>query len=196
VRFPRVSKKHKQEVVNGFRLAGGVLLGMALMGGLVVCTGVAFGTVESSRLSRPVGFAIAVASLALIALMVQWWAKYFPGFVAYSLFNALLMASSGHLVNDPSVPVARWLVLSLGVLSAISALVSVRFTKHYKLKLLDKIALLTWVLAFTLAANAERFGLAAMVIGCVALVIAWCYHRATIRHQAAQTHGSQPHTPS
>ena len=194
--FFQVSTKDKNEVVNGFRLAGGLLLGMALMGGLVVCTGVAFGTVESSRVSRPAAFPIALGSLVLITVMVQRWAKYFAGWIGFSVFNALIVASSGHVLNNPSIPVAHWLALSLAALFFISALVSLRFTKNYTLNLLDKVALITWVLAFTLAANVEKLVLAATSLGCAALVTAWWYHRATGHSRAhpAQRHRSKPNT--
>jgi hypothetical protein len=127
-------KKRKQEVVNGFRLTGGFLLGFVLMGTLVVGAGVAFFGLQASRLSsKPLAFDLALLSLACIALMVQRWAKYFPGWIGYGVLNGLLVASSGHLVNNPAIPVRRSLALAMTGLCFVSALVCLRFTEAYRL---------------------------------------------------------------
>ncbi len=115
-------KKRRQNVVNGFRLAGGVLLGIALVGSLVACSGIAFGTIQSARLSKVTAFFIALGSLALTLSMIQRWAKYFVGWVGYSVLNGLLMVSSGHLVNNSSILVPRWWSISGTALSFLSAL--------------------------------------------------------------------------
>jgi hypothetical protein len=98
-------KKRKQEVINGFQLAGGILLGFVLLGGLVGFAGIAFGATSTSlRVSQLFAGAIAVSALVVIGLMVQRWAKYFAGWIAWGILNSLMMASSGHL--DP-LPVAE-----------------------------------------------------------------------------------------
>src|SRR5690348_8824780 len=77
-------KKRKQEVINGFRLAGGILLGAALMGCLVFGAATAFGSAEGTGLT-PLGrlgaSAAALLSLFLITITVQRWAKYFAGWI-------------------------------------------------------------------------------------------------------------------
>jgi hypothetical protein len=171
------SKKRKQEVVNGFRLAGGILLGFVLMGSLVAFTGIAFGTATSSRVSRPLAALIAVSALILIALMVQRWAKYFSGWIAWGVVNSLIMASTGHLLNNPAIPVSRWYALVMAAQCLIAVLASRRFTKAYKLHVADKFALMGWILAFTLAATAERFSIPSMTIGTLGLVFVWWFHR-------------------
>jgi hypothetical protein len=149
-----------------------------LLGFLVVGVGVAFFGVESSRISsKPLAFVMAAISLCLIAFFIQRWAKYFSGWMAWGVFNALLMVSSGHLINNPSVPVSRSLALTMAGLIVIAVISSVRFKAGYKLNAIDKIALLLWVLAFAVAANSDRYGLKAVAGGSAGLVLASIYHR-------------------
>jgi hypothetical protein len=101
-------KARKQQLVSGFQLAGGVLLGFALMTAVVGSSAVAFGGLHPSRLPRAMALGIALVSLAAIFSMIQRWAKYFAGWIGYSVLNGLLMLSSGHLVNNPSIAVPRW----------------------------------------------------------------------------------------
>jgi hypothetical protein len=171
------SKKRQQEVISGFQIAGGILLGWVLMGSLVVFAGVAFGTSASPDVSRPVAASIAVAALAVIALMIQRWAKYFAGWIGYGVLNGLLMASTGHLVNNPAIAVKRSVALAMTGLIVVAVLACLRFTEGYELHVAEKVALLTWLVAFSVAVNAERFGIPALTIGTLALVFAWWLHR-------------------
>lgn len=190
-------KQRKQHVIHGFELGGGIVLGIVLMGSLVVCSRIAFGIVESGRLSRIAALLIALASLGLILSMISHWAKHFAGWVGYSVLNGLRMVSTGHLVNNPSILVPRWWSISATVLMFTGALVSVRFVKNYTLNVVDKTALMTWLLAFIFAVDIESthafyhepLGLGAMFVGTLALFAAWLYHRATRHHHASITPG-------
>ena len=125
--------------------------------------------------------------------MIRHWAKHFAGWVGYSLLNGLLMVSTGHLVNNPSILVPRWWSISATALMFTSALVSVRFVKNYILNAVDKAALMIWLLAFTFAVDVESthafyhepLGLGAMFIGTLALVAASFYNSATRRHRVS-----------
>ena len=180
----------KQHIVNGFRLGGGIFLGIILMGSLVGCSQIALGIVQSTRLSRIAALFIALGSLALIFSMIQLWAKHFVGWVGYGVRNGLLMISTGHLVNNPSIVVPRWWSTSTTALVFISAIASTRFLKKYTLSGTDKAALIIWLLSFTFAVDVEstraayheQLGLASMSAGCVALVAAWWHYHAT-HHQ-------------
>lgn len=169
-------RKRKQEIINGFQLAGGILVGFVLMGSLVGCAGIALGTITSEKASRLIAAVIALSAFILIALTVQRWAKYFAGFIGYGVRNSLIMASSGHLLNSPEIPVSRSLALTMGALCLVSALASQRFTETYKLHVVEKAALMTWIVAFTLGANFERFSLSTLSFGTLAMVFAWCLH--------------------
>lgn len=186
-------KERKQHVIHGFQIAGGIVLGIILMGSVVGCSQIALGIVDSGRLSRTLALFIALASLLLIFSMVRHWAKHFAGWVGYSVLNGLTMISSGHLVNSPSIPVPRWWSISATVLMFTSALVSVRFVKDYTLNAFDKAALMSWLLAFIFAVDVESthafyhepLGLGAMFVGTLALVAALLYHRATHHHRVS-----------
>jgi hypothetical protein len=188
-------KQRKQHVIHGFQLGGGIVLGIILMGSLVAFSQIAFGIVESGRLSRTMALFIALASLLLIFSMIRHWAKHFAGWVGYSVLNGLLVAATGHLVNNPSILDPRWWSISATVLMFTSALVSVRFVKNYTLNAFDKTALMTWLLAFTFAVDVESahasyhepLSLGAMFVGTLALVAALWYHRATHHHRVSMT---------
>ena len=154
------------------------------MTAVVGSSAVAFG-LHPSRLPRAMALGIALASLAAIFSMIQRWAKYFAGWIGYSVLNGLLMLSSGHLVNNPSIAVPRWWSLSAIGMALLSAVSCLRFNGKYQLTALDKSALMVWLLAFTFAVNldparfshGEQVAMAVMWVGCVALIIAWYVHR-------------------
>jgi hypothetical protein len=183
-------RRRKQHVIKGFQVGGGIVLGFILMGSLVACSQIAFGIVESTRLSRIAAFFIALVSVAFIFGTIAHWAKYFPGWLAYSVLSGLLMAGSGHLVNNPSILVPRWWSVSATILISVGALASTRF-KNHALSAIDKAALMTWLLAFvfsigvesTHASYREPLGLGAMFGGTLALVGAWWYHRRAHHHR-------------
>ena len=176
-------KKRQRHIKNGFVIAGGILLGAVLVGFLVGGIGIAFFGIQSSRISsKPVGFLIAVASFCLIALFVGRWAKYFAGWIVCSVLNALIMASTGHLLNNPSVSVPRSVALIMAGLMVITVVASIRFRRGYKLNFVDRAALLFWVLAFAIGANTERYMLVAAALGCAGLVLAYLYHRRSRGH--------------
>lgn len=184
------AKKRKQHIVNGFALGGGILLGALLMGSLVGCSQILFGLAQSTRLSRVGALFIVLGSLALIFSMIGHWAKHFAGWMGYSVYNGLHMVSTGHLLNSPNIPVARWFSLSETILLFLSAVACVRFAKSYRLNGPDKAALMVWVLAFTFAVDVDsariayhqQLSLFVMSIGCLGLVAAWLYGRAITRH--------------
>ncbi|MCU1285239.1 MAG: hypothetical protein JWO13_1589 [Acidobacteriales bacterium] len=180
-----MTKQQKREVVNGFRLVGGIFLGCFLIGSLVVGFGETFGTIRDSNLSsltRPGAFAVALCSFAAIALTVQRWAKYFAGWVGFGVLNSLIIASSGHALNNPSIHVGCGFALSMALVWLTSSITSLRFTNGKELNLLDKSALLSWVLAFAMfanlaLANKPELALAMLSLGSLGLVIAWFFHR-------------------
>lgn len=175
-------KNRKQEVINGFQLAGGILLGCVLMGSFVSLAGIAFGTAPPSPVvSRPIAGIIAVASLTFIALMVQRWAKHFAGWIAWGILNSLIMASSGHLLNNPAIPIKRSLALTMAGLCFVTVLVTRQFTRTYKLHLAEKFALIAWIVGFALAVNVEQFSVPALAMGTFALVIVWLLHHSKSR---------------
>lgn len=170
-------RERQRHVANGFRLAGGILLGFVLVGTFVMAVGVAFFGNPGRVSSKPLALLLAAISLALIALLVQRWAKILGGWIGYGALNGLLMASSGHLLNNPAIPVRRsWALMMTGVAIA-SALVCLRFTEDYKLNSVDKVALVGWVVCFAVGVNVNNYGLPALTLGGVGLVLAWLNYR-------------------
>ncbi len=178
-------KKRRREITNGFRLAGGIVLGILLMTGFVFGAHIAlFG--GSPRVSRSVAAMIAAVSFGFIALTVQRWARYFAGWVAYGILNSITMALSGHVLNNPSVPVARWYALATAAVYVASVLPTMRFANGERLHVADKVALLIWVVAFTGVLLFPKAGLPIIGAGAAALVIAWWLHRSS-RHRHGHT---------
>lgn len=149
------AKQRKEHVIHGFRLGGGIVL---LMGSLVACSQIAFGMVESGRLSRTVALFVALASVVLIFAMIRHWAKHFAGWVDYGVLNG---HSYGHYRASRKQPLhSRSRVVGpsqLRYLRFTSALASVRFLKNYTLNAVDKTALITWLWAFTFAVDVEAY---------------------------------------
>ncbi len=175
-------KARKRHVVNGFRMGGGILLGFVLVGTFVTAVGVGFfgAKLEPAPLSfssRPLALGLAAVSLAFITLLVQRWARYLGGWIGYGALNGLLMASSGHLLNNPAIPIRRSWALMMTIIAIVSALVCLRFTEDYRLSLVDKIAVVGWVVCFAVAANVEKYGLPAVALAGLGLVLAWLHHR-------------------
>jgi hypothetical protein len=187
----REGQERKQHVVNGFRLGGGILIGFVLVVTFVAAIGVGFFGNPARFSSKPLAFVLGAISLTLISVMVQRWAKYLGGWIGYGALNGLLMASTGHLVSNPAIPVRRSLALMMTGVAILGALVCLRFTEDYKLNVVDKIALVGWVVFFAIAVNVEKYGLLAMILGCLGLVFAWLYHRLLNRprrHRGAESH--------
>jgi len=82
-------------------------------------------------------------------------------------------------------------------MAVVTALCCARFSEKYKLTLLDKSALMAWLLAFVLAVNVENVptvrhhivGAAIMWVGCIAVVIAWAVSR-RISHKRGRIVGT------
>jgi hypothetical protein len=124
-----------------------------LLGSLVGFAGIALGTNASDDVPRPVAALIAASAFVLIAVMIQRWARYFAGWIGYGVLNGLLMASTGHILNNPAILVKRSYALEMTGLIIVSVLSCLRFTEGYELHVIGKLALLTWLLAFTVSAS-------------------------------------------
>jgi hypothetical protein len=190
-----LGKKRKQEIANGFQIAGGLLLAFGLMGTFVAFAGISVGVTSSTKfqVSRLLAGLIAGSALVAIGLMVQRWAKYFAGLIAWGILNSLMMASSGHLLNDSAIPVRRSLALIMAGLCFVTVLVTRRFTKAYRLHWAEKLALMAWIVAFALSANIERYSVPALTTGTFALFVAWWWHGSQSRRRGHQSiHRREP----
>lgn len=173
----RAGKRRKKQVVNGFRLAGGALLGMFLMTGFVWGTAIAFGRVHAGGVSPPAAAVLAAAAFLAIALTAQRWAKYFVGFVVFGVLNSLTMAATGHFLNKPSMPVSRAVSLTVAAVYLLTVLSTMRFAGGIRLTMLDKAALLWWLLAFTGAVLFPDAMIPMMTVGVIPLALTWWLSR-------------------
>jgi hypothetical protein len=188
-------KERQRHVSNGFRSAGGILLGFVLLGTFVMAIGVGVFGNPGRVSSKPVALLLAAVSLTLIGLLVQRWAKILGGWIGYGALNGLLMASSGHLVNNPAIPIRRSLALMMTGVAIASALACLRFTEDYELNVADKTAVIGWVVLFALGVNVDKYGLPAMTLGGIGLVLAWLYYRLLnrpARHRRAYGRNPKP----
>jgi hypothetical protein len=186
-------RKRKQHIVNGFRAGVGILLGFALVGTFVAAVGVGiFGAkLESAPLSfssKPLALGLAAISLALITLLAQRWAKFLAGFIGYGVLNGLLMASSGRLLTNTAIPISRLLALTITGIAIVSAFLCRRFTEDYELGLVDRIAVVGWVVCLAVGLNVGKYGLGAKAVGGIGLLFAWWYHR-LIRRSLSHNRG-------
>ena len=166
-----VGKKRKKQMMNGFQLGGGIVLGIVLFGTLEASIAVAFFGAET-RSSKPLVLALGAVSVALIALTVQRWGKYLGGWVGYSIFPALLAANSGHY-HGQAIP--RSVALTYVAVAALTVVASFRFTEDYALNAVEKTALVVCVLAFAVSVNVKRYEMPILFVGSVGLALAWLY---------------------
>jgi hypothetical protein len=173
-------RKRKQHIVNGFRLAGGVLLGFVLVATFIAAFRVGVLGAKPAPMSfssRPLALAEAAVSLTFIMLLMQRWAKYLALWNSYGVLNGLVMAISGHRWKHPAIPVSRSWALMLAGIALLSVLMCLRFAEDYELNLVDKIAVMGWVVCFAIAVTVEKYGLVAMALAAAGLSLAWIHHR-------------------
>ncbi len=172
------AKSRRDQIISGFRITAAILIGFFAFCFLLIGIGVGFMGVQSYRLSsRPLAILLTVGTLAFLGATARRWCRYFPGLLFYSVFNGLTMLSSGHILNNPKIPVSRPWMLALIILTVASGLSSLRFSDDdYHLNLLDITALLGWWVAFAIAGNQEKYGLVATTASTLALFLAFSYY--------------------
>lgn len=186
----QAGKQRQKHIIRGFQLTGGVLLGFVLVTALTSGIGVAFFGNFGRFSSRPLAVVLILASIIPITLMAQRWAKYFAGWIGYGVLNGLLMISSGHLVNNPAIPIRRSLAILMTAIIALTTLVCRRFTEDYRLNVIDRAALVGWLVLFAIAANADKYGFTALSLGFLGLAVAWFYNKLSTRskHSVSRRH--------
>ena len=131
----------KDQVVNGLRLTGLVVLacvaGILFVWGTLVVSHEAAGSVVMGWVALAIGFLVLVLNL-------NGWARMLPGFLFLAALNALVMAASGHMLNNPSAQVSRSMALGSAIALAVAAVISAQF--HGKrLSSLDRVVLVAYV---------------------------------------------------
>ena len=158
------------QVISGLRLSGWVVLtcvtGILLVRGTLVVSHQAAGSVAMGWATLAIGFVILVLNL-------DGWAKVLPGLLALAAFNALVMAASGHVLNDLSTPVSRSMAIGSAIALAIASAVSIHFYGK-RLSLLDRVILVAYV-GFILLGFASRWVLVSFGLGTLVLAVPWLY---------------------
>ncbi len=175
-----IKRSPKDQITSGLRLAGLVLLTfltavLLLWGALVV----------SSRVAGSVlmGWTALAAGFVILILNLRGCAKMLPGFLALAAFNALVMAASGHLLNDPSTPVPRAMATGCAIALAVGSVLSARlYGKH--LSRLDRVVLVTYV-GFILLGFVSQWLFISLTLGDLVLAVPWTLGR--IRQRSARS---------
>jgi hypothetical protein len=167
-----MKRSAKEQAVSGLRIAGLIIpaastAGLLIWGGLVV-TGRFPGSVGMAWAALAAGFAILIFNL-------NGFAKMLPGFLALATLNAVAMAASGHVLNDPSTPVSRTMAIGTAVALGVGSVLSARFHgKH--LSLLERVVLVVYV-GLILVGFVSRSVALSWSLGTVVLAIPWVNSR-------------------
>ena len=178
----RTKRSWKKEVASGLRICGLMIAGFLVFAQLLWGAGVAF-----SKLPGPKGPAW-VALLVAVGIVVQTverWKRVLPGLLILAAFNALVMALSGHLINNPRVVISREVSVGAALLFVAASVLSARFYDR-RLGLVDRIAILSYVAFFTWGWLSNLF-LTPLMLGTAVLGAAWLnYHfrrREALQHR-------------
>lgn len=126
------------DVQNGFRRAGWILL--FFFWGILALTGLACALAESTRFPPLAGWLMLVLAMVIAIVTMDRWAKVLPGLFGYGVLNGLIMATTGHLVNDSSIRVARGTAVAMTLLGLASAILANTIASR-KLTIFDRVAL-------------------------------------------------------
>jgi hypothetical protein len=159
-----IRRKRKQEIRNGFRLFGNLLLGFITMLLVFIGTiGVTGG--GTGRLGKVSAFLAYAAGIAVLYVTAERWKTWIAGFFGIpGLWNSWIMLSSRHTLSWPYKPVS--IVNGLLMVGFCVALIMLAFpTSNWRkpFDLVNHICLVTGVLAFWFVID-ERFHYFPLVI--------------------------------
>jgi hypothetical protein len=108
---------------------------------MAVISGGAVITLGYAPRSRPLGLVLFIAGYIAAAFTVDRWAKALPGIFGVATLNCIIILTSGHALNQPSVRVPRLIGAFLTVLAASASVATRRFADR-DLENTDRIAYL------------------------------------------------------
>jgi hypothetical protein len=156
---------------HGLRRAGAWLLGFLWLG--LVLAGMAIAFTPSPH-SPAIGWGLLALAGTIALASIDWWAKIFPGLLAYGIVGSVLSLVDGHAVNHPEVPVSRLEGALMAVFFTVATVLSFTFTRR-KLHPSDRVALFAFVVCFFWQAVAPRIMWVALGVGFCSLLFAWLY---------------------
>lgn len=168
------------QVASGFRLAG--LIVLACVAGILFAWGGLVVSREAAGSLLMGWVAIAIAFVILV-LNLQGWAKMLPGFLVLAAFNAVIMAASGHVLNNPSAQVSRSMALGSAIAFAVAAVVSAQFDSR-RLSLLDRVVLVAYI-GFILLGLVSGRVLVSFSLGTVVLAVPWLNRQVRRAHRTS-----------
>jgi hypothetical protein len=177
-----------EEVVSGFRRAGGWLLGMAWLGlvfaGIVEAFGTEANFSEGHYPSRVLGYFLLATAAVIFVTTADRWKRVFPGIMLGATLGALLELERGHALNNSSVLVPRSIAFVQLLIIAGVTVLSFTFKKR-PLNILDRIALLIFATSIFLGGEqtTHRQMPFALIVGAVCVLVAWAIDRLRMNHR-------------
>jgi len=151
-------------MLGGLRLAGLVLLacgaGLLLVCGALVVSHKAAG-------STLLGWAFIAVGFLILLLNLSGWVRALPGFLLLAALNSVVMAVSGHVLDNPSATVSRGMALGTAVALALAAVISAQFDST-GLSLLDRTVLVAYV-GFLVLGIVTGWPLGCVIVGAAVL---------------------------
>ena len=141
------------QVKSGFRSAALILIGF-------VVGGMFFGGVASllspNSISRWLGPVFLIVSTPIMIVTMNRWAKVMAGFLGLAVLNGLVSISSGHVLANPTMPIARLDALYLTLFYATATMLATAITQR-RLNLVDRISVMAFLysLAFLITYQAR-----------------------------------------
>jgi len=166
--------------MSGLRHAGGWLLGMAWPGlvyaGIIEAFGPPQAFADGRHPSPILGYTLLVVAAVVMVVTAEHWKRVFPGIMLAAILNSVLELTQGHAVNNPSVPVSSstatiHLIVATGVM-----LLTLTFRSH-RLTMLDRGALLAFVISFFWGAIDPRSASLKLLVGASCILAAWAVDR-------------------
>jgi hypothetical protein len=177
----------RQEAESGLRRALAWILGAAWFGFVIWGIVNAFGSDANfspgHHPSRVLGYLILGVAGVVFAATANRWKRLFPGIMIAATFGALLELEQGHVVNNPSVPIPRWIALVQLIVIATVTVLSFTFKKR-RLNVVDRLALLAFAGSIVIGgdeATRQEIPLA-LIVGGVCMLAAWTYNRVRAEH--------------
>jgi FtsH-binding integral membrane protein len=99
-----------------------LLLLICIAAGLIISFG-------NTRRPKPLGWITFIAGYVLAVWTDPRWARILPGVFGPAALNGIIILSTGHALNQPTVPFPRWQALIFTVLMFIGSLTTTPFMK-------------------------------------------------------------------
>jgi hypothetical protein len=132
---------------------------------------------------RIMGWLVLILSVGVGVWSMKYWARTLPGILGCATLNGLMITTSGHALNQPSVPVDR-LTATLATLAVgLSAFLATTF-RNRPLTMVDRIACLGILASFAIILSPSKQQMLGLVGIVVCTVVAWAVERRHTHHTA------------